>query len=294
MNREAMNQLIMETLSRKLENDFHISIHKNLKVNMELDGLTIRQNGETISPIIYLDSFYGELENGVSINAVTDRILAAWSAARVHAENFDISFVCDFECIKGRLYVALVNRHFNQKLLQDIPHSLFLDDFAVVVQCMLNMPNDTSTSFLVHSSHLKMWQVSSKEIMAIALQNTREMLGVEIVNMADAIKELVPDSASEESSASPIWVLTNRLRFSGAAVALFDDVLSDFAKKHDSFYIIFSSVHEVLLLPISEGTDIDSLTKINQEVNATDTMKNEILGTKAYLYLKDKGFVLPG
>lgn len=69
-------------------------------------------------------------------------------------------------------------------------------------------------------------------------------------------------------------------------------MLEDFADAHGSFYVIFSSVHEVLLIPTTDSSDIDFLSRINQEVNVSEVMQDEILGTKAYYYAKGKGFVL--
>ena len=73
--------------------------------------------------------------------------------------------------------------------------------------------------------------------------------------------------------------------------SLFDDILKDFTQKYGSFYVVFSSVHEALLLPESCGLDAISLTKMNLEVNMMQVQANEVLGTKAYYYSKDKGFV---
>lgn len=86
--------------------------------------------------------------------------------------------------------------------------------------------------------------------------------------------------------------MTNNRQSAGAAVVLFDDILRNFAQKHGNFYVIFSSVHEVLLMLTPNNSDIDTITRMNQEVNATQVQPNEILGTKAYYYHKDRGFVL--
>lgn len=42
MNKEAMKHQILEALSKKLGDSFHLSIQKVLKTNEKLDGLTIR------------------------------------------------------------------------------------------------------------------------------------------------------------------------------------------------------------------------------------------------------------
>lgn len=294
MNKEAMQQQILEALYKRLGDGFHISIQKVLKTNVKLDGLTILQDGKNISPTIYLDSFYKDLENGISLDDVVSGILRIYSEAEIHPSHFDITAIRDFSHIRDRLYVELINRHSNKELLQDVPHSLFLDDFAVTVRCSVEMTSEGSASFLVHNSHLKMWQVEQEYFISHAIQNTRKLLGVELAPLESFIKKICPEMAGCDGSIpkTPLWIMTNKRNLSGAATVLFDDVLSDFAREHGNFYVIFSSVHEVLLVLTPDNSDIDSITKMNQEVNATQVAENEILGTKAYYYCKDKGFVL--
>lgn len=48
----------------------------------------------------------------------------------------------------------------------------------------------------------------------------------------------------------------------------------------------------LLLIPTPDDSNIDEITKMNQQVNEEQVGIEEILGTKAYYYSKDKGFVL--
>lgn len=291
MNKEAMQQLILEALSKKLGDSFHISIQKVLKTNVKLDGLTIMQDGETISPTIYLEPFYKDLENGTSLDDVVNGILRIYSEAGIQPLHFDLTSVLDFDHIKDKLYVQLVNRHSNSELLRDIPHSLFLDDFAVTVRCIVEMASEGNASFLVHNTHMEMWHMNQEALISSAIHNTRRIFGLDLRNMKDVIMELCPDFVENDNMEAPLWVLTNSRKLSGAATALFDDVLRDFANEHGNFYVIFSSVHEALLIPESDKFDASFLTRTNQVINATEVQADEILGNRAYYYSKDKGFI---
>lgn len=292
MDKEAMKQQILESLSKKLGDGYRISIQKVYKTNLKLDSLAIMQKGDSISPTIYLDHFYKDLENGTALEDVVNGILRDYFHARINLRHFDITYVHDFEQVKNRLYVELINRHSNEELLQDVPHSLFLDDFAVTVRCIVDTSVEESASFLVHNGHLEMWHTDRETLIPFAIQNTRELFGLDLRGIKDVIRELIPSAAEDDDSYVPMWVMTNRRKLSGAATALFDDVLKDFAKTNGSFYVIFSSVHEILLLPDSDNYNIDAITEMNQAVNASEVDADEILGTKAYYYRKDIGFVL--
>lgn len=292
MNKETMQQLILEALTKKLGDSYHISIQKVLKTNVKLDGLTILQDGKNVTPTIYLDPFYKDLEKGTSLEDVVNGILQTYSEAKIHPGHFDITAIRDFDYIKDKLYAELINRHSNNELLQDVPHKQFLDDFAVIVRCSVEMTAEGSASFLVHNNHLKMWQVEQEYLISHAVQNTRKLFGVDLAPMEIFMQKLCPEMAvCNDFPKPPLWVMTNNRKLAGAATAMFDDVLRDFAREHGNFYVIFSSVHEVLLVLTPDNSDIDAITRMNQEVNATQVAEDEILGTKAYYYCRDSGFV---
>ncbi|MCM1219832.1 MAG: DUF5688 family protein [Lachnospiraceae bacterium] len=293
MNKEAMQHQILEELAKKLGKGFQILIEKVLKTNLELDGMVIMQDGENVSPTIYLEPFYEALEGGADMDDVTNRILQNYFTARSRAEHFDVAPLSDFGYVKDRLYVQLINRHSNEKLLKHIPHAMFLDDFAVTVRCMIDSSGDYNASFLIHDHHLSMWKTDGETLLSYALQNTRKNFGVDLMRMTDFLQKIHPEIMLEgRYPEDSIWIMTNKRKLAGASAMLFDDVLEGFAEKHGSFYVIFSSIHEALLIPSPNDSDIGVYTRMNQEVNEAQVEAEEILDTKAYYYRKGSGFVL--
>ena len=291
MNREAMKQQILEALSKKLGDGFHITIQKVFKPNRELEGLLIMGEGEIISPTIYLEPSYEALDNGTPVEQVVNRILQAYDSTKSETVDFDIERLKDFDYAKEKLYVQLINKHLNKNLLRNIPHTMFLDDFAVAVRCTVEASEENNASFMVHNSHLNIWQADSETVLSLAISNTLAEHNVELMPLEQLIRETGSIAPKELPADCRIWFMSNQKRYFGAAAVLSDDVLKDFADKHGSFYVIFASVHEVLLMPSPNNSGIDSLTRHNQDVNAT-LSEEEILGTKAYFYQKGRGFVL--
>lgn len=292
MNREAMKHQILEALSKRLGDGFHITIQKVFKPNRELEGLLIMGEGEIISPTIYLESSYEALDNGTPVEQVVDRLLQAYDSARSETVDFNIASLHDFDYVRSRLFVQLINRHLNKNLLQNVPHTMFLDDLAIIVRCTVETSEDCDASFMVHNSHLNIWQTDSKTVLSLAIRNTLAMQNVVLMPLGQLIRETFPAYPAEHSSDCGLWFMSNQKRTYGAAAVLHDDVLEDFAEKHGSFYVIFSSVHEVLIKSSPDNSDIDILTKHNQDVNASALEEDEILGTKAYFYQKGRGFIL--
>lgn len=206
--------------------------------------------------------------------------------------DFDIEHLKDFDYAKERLYVQLINRLLNKNLLQNTPHAMFLDDFAIIARCTVEASEEGEASFIVHNSHLNIWQTDCETVLSLAIRNTLTSHDVELMPLEKLIRETFPAFPMEHSSDCGLWFMSNQRRTFGAATVLYDDVLKDFADKHGSFYVIFSSIHEVLIKPSPDDSDIDVMTRHHQDVNASALEEDEILGTKAYFYQKGRGFVL--
>jgi hypothetical protein len=285
MNKETMQQLIIKALQKELGDTYSIFIHEVLKTNLVLDGLSILKQGENVSPSIYLNSFYKDLESGVPLTVVINNILSIYKQCSFPGY-LDVSKILDFSNVKNNLFVKLINKHLNEKLLENVPHTYFLDDFAITVHCKLNQIKEGLFSFAITNDYLKAWNLTAPALISIAKENTISLMGLDIENLSDSLQ-----SMHVQVPSLPIWVMTNRYMLNGAATVLNDNVLKKFAATYGNFYIIFSSVHEVLLIPSNDNLNIEMLTNLNQEVNASSLSKEDILGTKAYYYEKGKGII---
>jgi len=285
MNKETMQQLIIKALQKELGDTYSIFIHEVLKTNLVLDGLSILKQGENVSPSIYLNSFYKDLESGIPLTVVINNILSIYKQCSFPGY-LDVSKILDFNNVRSNLFVKLINKHLNEKLLENVPHTYFLDDFAITVHCKLNQTKEGLFSFAITNDYLKAWNLTAPALISIAKENTISLMGLDIENLSDSLQ-----SMHVQVPSLPIWVMTNRYMLNGAATVLNDNVLKEFAATCGNFYIIFSSIHEVLLIPSNDNLNIEMLTNLNQEVNASSLNEEDILGTKAYYYEKGKGII---
>ena len=86
----------------------------------------------------------------------------------------------------------------------------------------------------------------------------------------------------------PMYVLSNVQRTEGAACILYPNFLKDFAEAiGGGFYIIPSSIHEVLILPediADGGKECDEIREMIREVNDTQVLEEELLSYSLYHY----------
>ena len=113
------------------------------------------------------------------------------------------------------------------------------------------------------------------------LSGLEEMEGKEIINRDEYFEEL--------RDAAPMYVLSNRTRVQGASCILYPNILKDFAAAVKSdFYILPSSVHEVILLPVQGDEDEEGLKRMVCEVNETQVEREEVLSDSVYYYSRER------
>ena len=84
---------------------------------------------------------------------------------------------------------------------------------------------------------------------------------------------------------TPMYALTNKDYNKGAALISRQDIMQKFYEEHGAFWILPSSIHEVLLVPIDKTTsDANGLVKIIREVNEEIVSDDDFLSDNLYIY----------
>ena len=130
-----------------------------------------------------------------------------------------------------------------------------------------------------------------------ALSNLKKkktmLLPLEDVVLAGADIENLPDEwmASDRPCCLGICVFMAK-HFDAPALLLdadIDESIRSLAPFKDGYYVIPSSIHEVLLAPKTSKLDPEELLKVNHEVNAQEVEPNDFLGEHIY-EVTDFGF----
>ena len=122
------------------------------------------------------------------------------------------------------------------------------------------------------------------ELLLAARENTPRLFPAQMVDMDEMIQR-AGVCMPMDRSAIPMYIMTNRQEVNGASVLLYDDVLQTFAlKKKTDFYILPSSVHEVLLIPADNQISMSTLSSMVRDVNSSQLAREEILSDHVYYY----------
>ena len=267
-------------------------------------GLQITENAVNISPVIYIDRYYGLYEKGEeTIESTAAFVMDTYNRERSGGMmQADMRKFLSYDRVRGTIVYKLVSTGKNRELLEDIPH-LDLMDLSIIFQCLVSPEGSEMATILDHNVHVKLWDVTTEELYAAAEENTRKLLPYEIKSMTEVLCEIMreedpedadsADFAEEFSDSVPMYVLSNKNRVEGAACMLYPGLIRDLADKFGkSFYIIPSSVHEVLILPTEDTEECAEIKSMIREINDTQVSPEEILSYSLYYYDREEGKII--
>ncbi|MDD6743775.1 hypothetical protein FYJ75_10060 [Roseburia sp. MUC/MUC-530-WT-4D] len=285
-------QDFLSTIITKLKEHFDDTVSLELQTVTKnngtlLDALIIMNPDINISPTIFLNPYYHRYLSGITMEDICDDILKTYEAHRP-SESIDITFFTDFEQVKERIIFKLVSYEKNKELLEKVPYFRFLD-FAIIFNCLLNADSEDYATILIYNSHLNYWGVTANTLFSYAKHNTPLLLPYQLNNMADLLKDMLPDDADSEAL-QPMYILSNSGKVNGATCILYDGLLSQIAERLKSDFILLpSSIHEVILVPVDQCEELCAFSSMVTEVNETQLTDEEILSDHAYYYERSKG-----
>lgn len=307
---------VKNKVEENVGNNYDVNIHRVIKNNsLELDGLTICNNERRISPNIYLNDYYEKYKYGESVDNIANEILKVYEN-NSDEKGFDINFT--FEEMKSKIIFRIINYSKNKKLLIDLPHIRFLD-LAITFHCLVKNDSNGIGTIRISNEYMKEWKTVTNELMKIAGENTPKFFPASIKDMNEVIEnifrrdvekyigginltdwneftgediELKSDDLkmkflqnNDEKQQIPMHILSNSNGINGASAILYTDILKEFsANQNSDFYILPSSIHEVILVPYSVKLSKEALKEMVLSVNQTQVPTDEVLSNQVYIY----------
>ena len=303
---EVFTEIIKSEMEKIYSSKCKVDVLNVVKNNgLHLTGITIRNRESNMAPTIYLDGYFADYKDGRTMENICKEIVQVYEKNKVQ-KDFFLKQVTDFKNVKDRICFKLVNREKNAELLTDTQY-LEYQDLAVVVYILVSKDKSGITSITVRNSLMNMWGMDEDILYHLAKKNTQRLFRGRVSTMLEMMAEIIDESADRldeemveaffdmdvyEDSAFPMYVATNVFKMNGACILLYDGVLKKFAEKiSGDFYILPSSVHEVIFVPANGDMDARYLIQMVKEVNATEVSPDEVLSDNVYMYHADTDFV---
>ncbi|MBE5865083.1 MAG: hypothetical protein E7292_02565 [Lachnospiraceae bacterium] len=275
-------EVVCKAVSEELGGDSQVKLQEVIKNNgVVLQGLIILNGRSNLSPTIYLNPFLEAYENDIPLADIVARILDIYNRD-LPTESVNMNFFRDFEKVKDRICYRVISRERNRSLLERIPHIDFLD----LSICFFYSYEDVTLgdgSILIYNNHMDIWRCNVEKLLDCAKVNTPRIYVKDIINMGELLEEL--SSGMQEAVELPMYVMSNKQRTFGAATILYPDALGAIGKMFkENFYILPSSIHEIILLPEHAASPVDIMRDMVKDINFTQVAPEEVLSDNVYFY----------
>ncbi len=262
--------------------DYAISWHTAHKNNISRRGLTISEQGKEAGITVYLDQYYQEYLQGKALSKICGELVSLYR----EKQPLDItaSELTDYGKMKGKLRIRLAGREQNAAYLEEGPYQIHPVG-AEVVYAELARTEEGTLGMRVTHQILKQWGIPEQELFETALENCQKEEGVRFGTIMSEVEEITGMEMPEDDpiDKSGLYVLSNQSRNYGAVVLLYPGVLEEvYRKMEGDFYILPSSVHEVLILSKEAEFTPAELKRIVMEVNREQVAPEERLGNDVY------------
>lgn len=249
-------------------------------------------------PTIYLESFYDSYSEGKkTVEETADEIIEINNKHRVES-NFDASSLQQFENVRNKLRIKLVNTKENQEFLNGVPHKEFLD-LSAIYQITVFDVRGTGT-ININNEMFEKYGITVDELHEAALNNMKDTEPVKIQGMTQLLEEMLGDVNKKFGDVfgegempdiedcpmdKEMFIITNERKIFGASVILHKETLSEIAGIfNNDYYIIPSSVHECIAVNATKDVDVEGLRSMVSEVNVTQVIPEEVLSFNVYRY----------
>ena len=313
MNRQEIYKEIMEEVRRALPPDLRdaeIELREVIKNNdTKMTALIIRGGNSaygpfSISPTLYLEPFCDRIMDPDQPGSVEDKIYQSAqelieiyrkSVAEVPEEFHDFEKIYDYDQMKHLLTVRACDPVRNPELLENAVYHLH-GDYAAVFYI-----KNSAGSIKVNPDIVREWGVTEQQLEADVRKNYRmeQYVLSPLSAMVGQLQGFLPEGQEQEdlnylnkqpdeSLSEPMFILTNQDSFYGANAVFFPELLERVSQAMGGdYYVLPSSVHELLVLPQSlDGfmtSDAYGLQEIVRNVNET-LLPEEVLSDQVQYY----------
>ena len=260
------------------------------KMNETYDALTVKPEDSIIGVNLNITKLYEEYEDGKDFENIVKDAAEVADNALSNRPDFNLEAFKDYDSMKDKLAVEVVSAERNKDLLETVPHK-DIEDMAVVYRFVLGDTQAGTGSILVTNQLLDNYGITAEQLHEDALKNAPEIRPLVIEGMGEVLaKQMGVDDLEMLGLNIPpeqeqMFVASVEGNVHGAGVLAYQNFMDQAADRvGGSFFILPSSIHEVLIIPDNGKFDTTSLENMVREVNATTVDPTDQLTDSVYHY----------
>lgn len=281
--------------------DVNVAVNTVNKLNESYEAMTVTPEGSNVGVNVNIDRFYDAVQDGADYDEVVYNAVRTVEKGIAQRPEVDVSALTDYEQMKDKLIMEVVSADANAEMLENIPHQK-MEDMAVVYRFVLESNNEDRATILVTNQLLDTMGITPEQLHQDAMENSPELKPVVIRGMSEVMAEMMGMSAEDlaamgmptDPADEQMYVATVPDKIHGAGVLAYQDFMDQAAERAGGdFFILPSSIHELLIVPDNGQMGLHELEAMVREVNATQVAPEDKLTDSVYHYdSHDKVFEL--
>ncbi len=280
---EGFKNVMISQLNKRLEADsggMKVELDRAVRNNDTVrEGIRPCASKDTLVPVIYLDDLYSLYEDGTGIEELIDEVKLFFESSI--AQNMTAAgemgkFMHDWERVRPFVECRLVNSNANSRRLAGTPYRR-MGEFAISYQIKISSGGQGYYATQIKDCMLESWGVSEEELHEAALSNMNLPLNF-VLRKAEDVTGM--------PGRSPMFILTTKKQIHGATAIISDEVRQNVGKyMGGDYYILPSSIHELIILPKKSAADVCALERIVRRANRSSCVsEDEFLSDNVYEY----------
>ncbi len=262
------------------------------KLNGGYDGVVITPDGSNIGVTLNISALYEAYEDGAPMNEIVDKATQMAIKGIENQPAVDVAALTDYSQMKDKLVMEVVSAEANADMLQNIPHQN-LEDMAVVYRFLLDSNKEGSATILVTNNLIETMGVTPEQLHADAVENAPKLRPAEITGMSEVMVQMMGREQAEMMGIFPVdpadeqmYVASVSDKNHGAGILAYQDFMEQASERlgGQSYFVLPSSLHEVLLVPDNGNMSLSDLEAMVKEVNATQVAPQDKLTDSVYHY----------
>ncbi len=282
---------LLQMMREQADEAVRIELIERTKLNGQIRyALMLHREENACSPVIYLEEVYEEFCLGKPMEKIAEKLWLIYSEEMKDNMKYlcdHISCMQDFADAAPGLYVRIMHFEKNRELLKDVPCRR-TQDLALTVYYLVGQPDgQVRGTVTLRDEHVRDWNVPFDEVIERAIGNTRKAEGM-YWNTLEAVlnhEKLRVFPEKLPYSRTGLHVLSGQTGVWGATVAFLPGAADAIHEAlGEEFYLLPSSIHEVIIVPFSRAVSRTLLAQTVKDVNRLEIPCEEILSDHIYRY----------
>jgi len=263
------------------------------------NALVVKSPDDEVGMTFNMDGFYrkwrdteAERDAGCgdeSLDVVFTDLAETIRRAEPHPPMVDVEALRSYRKMRECLSMQLVPVKGNEEMLAKVPHKIY-GDLAIVYRFVFPGSSMEEASVLLTHDLLLTYEVTEQQLEEDAFLICPANHPMVIKNMEEVLLGICPDAVGDEDGPKcDLWVISNNLGRNGASAVFYPGALDSIAAQLGcGFYLIPSSVHEMLAIPDPVCMGATHLDKMVESVNETEVSEEDRLTDHCYHYDPEK------